>query len=174
MTTIVDSVRRGRPARAVPTVAVVLAVVAGASAVGCVPSDPASFSDVAIRRTDAGVIEALPCTGEELEYVRFVRSERIDDETNEWDTLWEVRIDPGRQVDSIILGEVPEGAEETVAFRSEELLEEPGVRFVFQMSQSNGNQRANSFTVDELDDGTVVYGDELLSAEEFAERDPCG
>lgn len=160
--------------RAAPLAAALVVATAVAAVAGCVPSDPAETDEVAVRRTGTGTVEVLPCTDEELRRLTFLTVEDPGEATRREETLWQVEFDPTRQVDEIVLGEVPAGVDESERWLGDGLVDEPDVRFVVRIRQTDGNARAQSFVLADLDDGMVAYGDEILSADEFADEDPCG
>lgn len=145
-----------------------VALILGAAVVGaCVPSDPALYHDVAVRRTAEGDIEVLPCTDNELEDLRFLAVEDPGTETRQDEVIWWVEFDPAETVESVVLGELPSGAEEREAWDPDALVDRPESLFTILMEQSNGNERAVSFELADLEGDVVLFDDEVMTTAQF-------
>lgn len=143
-----------------------------ALAAACVPSDPASTREVAVRRSTDGTVEVLPCTSEDIEHLQVVAVEDVGQDREE-QTLWDLKFDSPAEIDSIEMGDPPSGADIRTPWQAELFVDRPGVVFSVRMWQDNGNNRAQSFTLADLDDDTVLFGDEAMTSAEFADADAC-
>lgn len=149
----------------------VVAVAVFASLAACVPSDPDSTQRVAVRRAADGAVEVLPCTSHKVEDVTVVAVEDPGQEDRTEEVLWKLEFDPAKKVDSIELGEAPRGATQLEPWRGDLFVDRPDVRFAVRLWQDDGNNRAQSFTLADLDGDTVLFEDQAMTAAEFEDTD---
>ncbi|GGU61278.1 hypothetical protein [Lentzea flava] len=131
---------------------------------GCSPA-----TTRAVRLGDSGLPEIIDtsCESRMLTLVE-IRAMNADDVLDERDTvIWRIEFAQPRQHYKITVGQVPEGAEEKVAWQP------PAGDQLLDVGLQNGDlhEPGDSFTLDQLKDGKVKYRYELLTAEEFAKKD---
>jgi hypothetical protein len=159
----------GRPVREAVVVSVVLLAAGGA----CVPSDPGVSSEVAVRRSPGGEIEVASCSDDEFTDLRLVAVENPGEETRDDELLWRVTFDPAVSLESVVLGEVPDGGEEREPWPTQELVDRPDVLFVVTFRDPDSNARAASFTLADLEGDTVWFDDEAMAEAELDASGDC-
>lgn len=148
----------------------------GLAACACVPSDPGYTEEVAVRRTSTGEVEALPCTSATMREVVVSRVETVEStaEDPESEILWQFELDPPQTIDGLVLGEAPPGAEVTVAWPREGLVDEPGSHFAVTFRQANAEaNRGHTFRLSDVEGDVVLFDQQSMTAAQFDSSDLC-
>jgi hypothetical protein len=122
----------------------------------------------AIRLGDSGLPEIIDtsCESRMLTLVE-IRALNGDDTIDERDTVvWRIEFAQPGQHYKIVVGQVPEGAEEKVAWQP------PAGDQLLDVGLQNGDlfEPGGDFTLNELKDGKIKLWNELYTAEEFSKK----
>jgi hypothetical protein len=132
----------------------------------CVPSTP--FDPVAVRKTSSGAVEVLyvPCWPAEIQMVEVIAPNDVvcDDDDKRF---WKIVFEPRTNLTEFTLGEVPPSASEVVPWSGWE----EGKAGVVVLLTTPSDFRVNeSFRLEDLDTGKVLFHSENMTPEEFEEE----
>jgi hypothetical protein len=133
--------------------------------VSCVPSTP--FDPVAVRKTSSGAVEVLyvPCWPAEIQMIEVIAPKDVvfgDDDTR----LWKIVFEPPTNLTEFTLGEAPPSSSEVVRWLG---LDEK-VAVVVLLTTPSGFRVNESFRLEDLDTGKVLFHSENMTPEEFEEE----
>lgn len=111
-----------------------------------------------------------PVTGFELQVGRPAGEDRWD-----WETIWRVTLDEPTDLDSVIVGQVPDDATEEIPWPEGDLKGfGDNVRFAATITvEDSWSTWREGFQPDELHDQIVLFRDESMTPAEFARADRC-
>lgn len=139
----------------------------------CFMSEPSMSNEIAVRRTSEGDIEVASCTDHKITDLSLVAVENPGEESRRDEVLWWIELDPATTVDSVVLGEVPTGANEREPWAPEALVDREDVRFVVRLWENAEETRVQSFELADLDGDTVLFDNEAMTSAEFEASGDC-
>lgn len=131
----------------------------------CVPSTP--FDPVAVRKTSSGAVEVLyvPCWLAEIQMIEVIApNEAVFDDDDK--RLWKIVFEPPTNLTEFTLGEVPPSASEVVPWSGLD----KKVAVAVLLTMPSGFRVNESFRLEDLDTGKVLFHSENMTPEEFEEE----